>query len=64
VGAVINLGLLLALTFWPSADHIAAPPTFEAPTRPDAPSRGGSAGNLAAGHIARVANGEFGRRSI
>jgi len=61
VGAVINLGLLLALTFWPSADHIAAPPTFEAPTRPDAPSRGGG-GNLAAGRIARVTNGEFGRR--
>jgi hypothetical protein len=61
VGAVINLGLLLALTFWPSADHAASPPAFEAPGRPDAPSRDGS-GNLAAGRIARVTNGEFGRR--
>jgi uncharacterized membrane protein YhaH (DUF805 family) len=62
VGALINFGLCLALTFWPGADTVGAPPRFEPPPRqPEAPSRRGGE-TLAASRIARVTSGEFGRR--
>jgi hypothetical protein len=60
---VVNFGLLLALTFWPSAEYMATPPSFEAPSRPETPSRRGGTGTVAAERVARAANGEFGRRS-
>jgi len=63
VGALINFGLMLALTFWPSGEFNEQPPTFGAPSqRPDTPPRLG-AGALTADRITRVANGGFGRRA-
>lgn len=63
VGALVNLGLFLALAFWPGADYEAAAPTFGAPPRtPDAPARSRGAASPAADRIARVAGGGFGRR--
>lgn len=56
VGALVNLGLMLALMFWPSGEYTASPPAFGAP-----PRRRDAAG-LTASRVARVANGEFGRR--
>ncbi len=65
VGAVVSSGLLLALPFWPAADYEAAPPPLA--WKPDTPSRGQGATSqgatsVTADRIARVANGEFGRR--
>jgi uncharacterized membrane protein YhaH (DUF805 family) len=58
VGALTNLGLFLALTFWPGGSHETAAPTFGAP-----PPRRQDTASLAASRIARVAGGEFGRRT-
>ena len=60
VGGLLNLGLFLALLFWPSADDGGSMPTFDEPRRPDPSPRGGTA-SVAADRIAR-ASGEFGRR--
>jgi uncharacterized membrane protein YhaH (DUF805 family) len=62
VGALVNLGLFLALAFWPGGSGETATPTFGAPRAPDAPPRRQNAASLTASRIARVANGEFGRR--
>jgi uncharacterized membrane protein YhaH (DUF805 family) len=63
VGGLVNLGFMLALLFWPSASPAASPPRFESPASlPDMPSRRGGE-TLATSRIARVSNGEFGRRS-
>lgn len=63
VGGLISLGMWLALTFWPSAEYIAKPPSLDAPPRqPEPPSRRGGE-TVAASRVARVASGEFGRRS-
>ena len=65
VGALVNLGLFLALAFWPSGEYEAPTPTFGEPRRkPDAPTRGRGAASLTADRIARVAKGEFGGRTI
>jgi uncharacterized membrane protein YhaH (DUF805 family) len=62
VGALVNLALFLALLFWPSAEHDNSAPSSGEPFRtPDLPSRGPAA---AASRVARVANGEFGRRAV
>jgi hypothetical protein len=63
VGALINLVLFLALTFWPSGDYEGA--TFgETSTKPDMPSRRTDVTSVAAGRIARVAGPGFGRRAV
>jgi uncharacterized membrane protein YhaH (DUF805 family) len=63
VGALVNLGLVLALTFWPSGSHETWTPNFDTPPpAPDAPPRRQDGASLAASRIARVAGGEFGRR--
>lgn len=62
VGALTNLGLFLALMFWPGSGHETAAPTSGA--RPsDAPPRRQDAGSMAASRVARVAGGEFGRKA-
>jgi uncharacterized membrane protein YhaH (DUF805 family) len=64
VGGLLNLGMWLALLFWPSAGYVYTPPSFDLPSRePDPPpSRGGE--SVAASRVTRVANGGFGRRSV
>jgi len=59
VGAVVNFGLMLALTFWPSGDPDG--PAFDEPRH--APPRGRDRVSPVASRIARVASGEFGRRT-
>lgn len=63
VGALVNLGLGLALLFWPGGDYDDQPTGFDEPRQPDRPPRGGEATSVLASRIAR-ANGEFGRRTI
>jgi uncharacterized membrane protein YhaH (DUF805 family) len=62
VGALVNLGLVLALTFWPSGDYD-GPSYGETPRRPDAPPPVPRGGSLAASRLARVTGTEFGRRA-
>ena len=63
VAGMLNLGMFLALIFWPGAEYIAGPPSFALPSRqPDPPPRQGNE-SAASSRIARVTNGEFGRRS-
>ena len=63
VGALVNLALVLALTFWPSGDN--ANPTYgQTPQTPDrSPSRT-PASSVAADRIARVTGANFGRRAF
>ena len=54
VGALVNFGLLLALTFWPSGEYEGAEPTSgETWRRPD-PPRGQRADSAVASRIARA----------
>jgi len=64
VGVLVNLGLVLALLFWPSGAHETETPNFGAPPPrlPDAPLPRQEAATQAASRIARVAGGECGRR--
>jgi hypothetical protein len=62
VGALVNLGLGLALTFWPSGDAGTAPDGEPRP-KPDAPWGGRNAPPATANRIARVSSGEFGGRA-
>jgi uncharacterized membrane protein YhaH (DUF805 family) len=62
VGALINLGLLLALFFWPSAHDEEQMPTLNEPRRVD-PARSNGAASVAAERLAR-ASGELGRRAV
>ena len=63
VGALANLGLWLALMFWPGGRHGTSAPTFGTPSRtPDTPPRPQDGASMAASRIARVAGGEFGRQ--
>jgi len=63
VGALVNLVLLLALTFWPGGDHENL--SFgQPPQRPDRPSTRGGAGSVAADRIARATGADFGRRAF
>jgi uncharacterized membrane protein YhaH (DUF805 family) len=61
VGALVNVALLLALFFWPSAHEEDEMPTLDEPRRPD-PARGSATASVAAERIAR-ASGDFGRRA-
>jgi uncharacterized membrane protein YhaH (DUF805 family) len=64
VGGLANLGLFLALLFWPSGAEEGETSASGAPSRtPDAPTRSRDAPSLATDRIARVASGEFGRRA-
>jgi uncharacterized membrane protein YhaH (DUF805 family) len=62
VGALINLGLLLALFFWPSAHDEEQMPTLNEPRRVD-PARSSGTASVAAERLAR-ASGELGRRAV
>ena len=63
VGALVNLALLLALTFWPSGDN--ENPTFgQPPQTPDRPSSRTSASSVGADRIARATGANFGRRAF
>jgi uncharacterized membrane protein YhaH (DUF805 family) len=64
VGALVNFGLILALTFWPSGDYESPSPTFtETRRKPDQPSSRSRASSVSEERIAR-ATGEFGRRAF
>jgi uncharacterized membrane protein YhaH (DUF805 family) len=63
VGALVNLGLFLALTFWPSGDY-EGPNFGETPRKPDTPSRRTDAASVAAARIARATGVGFGRRAF
>ena len=61
VGALLNLGMLLALLFWPAGDY--QDPTFGAtPGRPDLPSPRTGAASVA--RIVRGAGPGFGKRAF
>ena len=60
VGGLVNLGLVLALTFWPGGDY--ETPFNEAYRRPDKPSRRTEATSVAAERLARATGTEFGSR--
>ena len=62
VSAIVNLALLLALLFWPSATYESSPPALREPRRPDPAPRGGT-NSVAAERLARVSGG-FGRRAV
>ena len=62
VGALVNVALLLALLFWPSAHDEGSMPTLGEPRRAD-PSRSSGTASVAAERIAR-ASGDFGRRAF
>ena len=63
VGALVNLALFLALLFWPSCEHDNSAATPGGSFRmPDLPVR--SSATATASRVARVANGEFGRRAV
>jgi uncharacterized membrane protein YhaH (DUF805 family) len=63
VGALVNLALLLALTFWPSGDN--ENPTFgHPPQQPDRTSPRSGAGPVTADRIARATGANFGRRAF
>jgi uncharacterized membrane protein YhaH (DUF805 family) len=65
VGALVNFGLLLALTFWPSGEYESPTPTFAETRRaPDTPSLGRDASSATAARIARATGADFGRRSV
>jgi uncharacterized membrane protein YhaH (DUF805 family) len=61
VGALISLGLFLALMFWPGGDYQG--PT-ETPRTPDLPSSRPRANSAAEARIARATGAQFGRRAF
>lgn len=65
VGALINLALILALTFWPSDDYQPPAPTFgEARPKPPEPPRHQGTASAPAARIARATGTGFGRRAF
>jgi uncharacterized membrane protein YhaH (DUF805 family) len=62
VGALTNLVLLLALTFWPSGDYQS--PMFGGGQEPTRPSPRTDTTSPAAARLARVTGAEFGRRAF
>ena len=63
VGALVNLALVLALTFWPSGDN--ENPTYgQTPPPPDRSSSRSPAGSVAAERIARATGANFGHRTF
>jgi uncharacterized membrane protein YhaH (DUF805 family) len=63
VGGLLNLGMSLALLFWPSGDYDGSAPDIGQIRRPDPQPRSTAATPVAADRIAR-ASGEFGRRTF
>ena len=61
VGALANLGLWLALVFWPGSSRETSAPGGSS-RMPDAAPPCQDAASMAASRVARVANGEFGSR--
>jgi hypothetical protein len=63
VGALVNLALLLALTFWPGGDN--ENPTFgHTAQQPDRTSSRSRASPVTADRIARASGSNFGRRAF
>jgi hypothetical protein len=63
VGALVNLGLFLAMMFWPSGDYQS--PTFGGrPGTPDKPSARTAAASVTTARIARATGADFGRRAF
>jgi uncharacterized membrane protein YhaH (DUF805 family) len=62
VGALVNLALVLALTFWPGGDY--ERPFNDAYRTPDKPAPKTVATSVAAERIARASGAEFGRRAF
>jgi uncharacterized membrane protein YhaH (DUF805 family) len=60
IGAVVNLGLFLALLFWPGCDF-EVPPTFRMPDLKAAPPVRQQ--DDASARLARITAGQFGRRA-
>jgi uncharacterized membrane protein YhaH (DUF805 family) len=61
VGALVNLGLFLALLFWPGGDH--ETPTYGAtPSKPDRSSARPDSGAIAAARLARASGAQVGHR--
>jgi uncharacterized membrane protein YhaH (DUF805 family) len=63
VGALINLGLFLAMLFWPSGDY-ESPSFGERTGSPDKPSARRDPASVMSGRIARANRAEFGRRAF
>jgi uncharacterized membrane protein YhaH (DUF805 family) len=62
IGALTNLALYFALTFWPSGEYVGPGSTFDGTRwKPDEPSHRPPPMSVAAERVAR-ATGEFGRR--
>jgi uncharacterized membrane protein YhaH (DUF805 family) len=61
VGAVVNFGLVVALVFWPSGSGENSSPTFRAADTPAPPLRHQDG---ASERIARITDGQFGRRTF
>jgi hypothetical protein len=61
VGGLVNLGLLLALMFWPSGDYESP---SETPRTTGAPSPKPRQASLADARIARASGAQFGRRAF
>lgn len=63
VGALVNFGLVLALTFWPSGDYQSPSATLgETRRKPEQPSPRSRALSVSEQRIARATGAEFGRR--
>ena len=62
VGGLVNLGLVLALMFWPSGDY--ERPFNDAYRTPDRPTPRPAATSAAAERIARVSKTDFGGRAF
>ena len=62
VGGLVNLALVLALTFWPSGDY--ERPFNDAYRTPDKPAPKPGPTSVAAERIARATGAEFGRRAF
>jgi len=61
VGALVNLGLFLALLFWPGGDH--ETPTYGGtPSKPDRSSARPDSGAIAAARLARASGAQVGHR--
>jgi hypothetical protein len=61
VGALVNLGMFLALLFWPGGDY--QTPTYGAtPSKPDRSSARADTGAVAAARIARASGAQVGHR--
>jgi uncharacterized membrane protein YhaH (DUF805 family) len=61
VGVVVNFGLVMALVFWPGGGGEDSPPAFRTLDVPVAPLRRQDG---ASARIARITDGQFGRRTF